>query len=74
MSLNGYRHHLPLIPVTLTYLQPSKPFMTPQFPPMQWLDAIIDSVSGSTLEFFFTGVVASVAVLIPSSSEAAENV
>ena len=41
---------------------------------MQWLDAIIDSVSGSTLEFFFTGVVASVAVLIPSSSEAAENV
>ena len=40
---------------------------------MQWLDAIIHSVSGLTLEIFFKGVVASVAVLVPLLSEATEN-
>ena len=74
MSHDGCRHHLQSIPVTLMRFQPSEPFMTPRSPPIQWLDATIHSVSGyQNLEVFFIGVVASVAVLIPLLSEAAEN-
>ena len=60
--------------MTLMRFQPSKPFMTPRLSPIQWLDATIHSVSGyQNLKVFFIGVVASVAVLIPLLSEAAEN-